>query len=272
MLCPYCGEEEVFEIFEVYIEQRTFQVETCCYASHEAMSRELERAAREDPRALARWFEAETGLPARQIVADAEAGGRFGNAGICIDNGLHLADIDFRRACAWIERHHRHNSAPQGWRWGHAVYNGRQLVAVATVGRPVARMIDGSTTVEVTRLCVDPEQPSWLTWNACSMLYAAAAKEARRRGYERVITYTREDESGHTLRASGWLTTHRTQRRRRNGWASRDGRKQIEPCRKYRHERGLTKQARKDIKRRSATFEAKQSRRKEGGHDQHQRL
>ena len=81
--------------------------------------------------------------------------------------------------------------------------NGPDLVGVAMVGRPVARMIDASTTVEVTRLCTRRDV-SGLTWNACSMLYAAAAKEAKRRGYLKIISYILEDDPGTSLLAAGW--------------------------------------------------------------------
>ena len=36
------------------------------------------------------------------------------------------------------------------------------------------------------------------------MLYSAAAREARRRGYLRVVTYTLASETGASLRASGF--------------------------------------------------------------------
>lgn len=37
-----------------------------------------------------------------------------------------------------------------------------------------------------------------------SMLYSACAREARRRGYIRIITYILESESGASLKASNW--------------------------------------------------------------------
>jgi hypothetical protein len=71
------------------------------------------------------------------------------------------------------------------------------------VGRPVARLLDHTRVVEVNRVCIAELEPE-LVWNACSMLYAAAAKEARRRGFETIVTYTLEDERGSALRACGW--------------------------------------------------------------------
>lgn len=72
------------------------------------------------------------------------------------------------------------------------------LCAVAIVGRPVSRYLDDGFTLEVNRLCSDG------TKNACSILYAAAARAARAMGYRKIITYTLDTESGASLRAAGW--------------------------------------------------------------------
>jgi hypothetical protein len=66
------------------------------------------------------------------------------------------------------------------------------------VGRPRARRIDQINTVEVLRLCTDG------THNACSFLYAACRRAAKELGYERIITYILDSESGTSLKASGW--------------------------------------------------------------------
>ena len=53
----------------------------------------------------------------------------------------------------------------------------------------------------MTRLCTTGEK------NVCSFLYGAAARAARALGYEKIITYTMDTESGVSLRASGWSCT-----------------------------------------------------------------
>jgi hypothetical protein len=73
-----------------------------------------------------------------------------------------------------------------------------KLVGVAIVGRPVSRYLDNGETIEVNRLCTTGEK------NACSMLYAAAARAAKAMGYKKIITYTLDTESGVSLRAAGW--------------------------------------------------------------------
>jgi len=67
------------------------------------------------------------------------------------------------------------------------------------VGRPVARKIDDGLTCEVTRLCTDG------TYNACSLLYAAARRVAIDKGFRRGLTYILSSEDGASLRAAGWL-------------------------------------------------------------------
>ena len=72
------------------------------------------------------------------------------------------------------------------------------MVGVAIVGRPVSRYLDNGQTLEVTRLCTTGEK------NACSMLYAAAARAASAMGYRKIITYTLDTEHGSSIRAAGW--------------------------------------------------------------------
>jgi hypothetical protein len=54
------------------------------------------------------------------------------------------------------------------------------------------------TVAEVTRLVTDG------TKNACSILYASAARACKAMGYEYIQTYILEDELGTSLKASGW--------------------------------------------------------------------
>ena len=109
-----------------------------------------------------------------------------------------------------IDKHHRHHNAPQGWKAGVAVTNGRRTVGVGVLGRPVSWVLEKRwpDTLEVTRVA---------TWgrdeqrrNAATKTYALCAQEAKRMGYNKLITYTLADEeSGHSLRAAGFTPTHR---------------------------------------------------------------
>ena len=123
---------------------------------------------------------------------------------------LNLQPITYPEACEFIARHHRHHLPPQGWKFGIAVNDGTSVVGVVTVGRPVARMLDNGTTLEVTRCCTDG------TKNAASMLYGAAWRAAKALGYKRLITYTLKEEPGTTLIAAGWRAMYETQAGRWN--------------------------------------------------------
>ena len=99
----------------------------------------------------------------------------------------------------FVERHHRHHPPPQGGLFAVGAASGGEVVGVAIVGRPVARLMQDGWTTEVTRLCVLEGYP-----NACSMLYAACWRAARALGWRRLITYTLASESGASLRGAGW--------------------------------------------------------------------
>lgn len=148
-----------------------------------------------------------------------------------------------------VEKHHRHHEAPQGWKFGVAVYNGAVKVGVATVGRPVSRALQQAEpkTLEVTRVTTWGDAP--LRANASSKLYAAVADRAKALGYTKLITYTLKDvESGHSLVASGWVPTHVSHKGEKS-WSSksrpREDKAPTTP--KIRWERGLTKAAQRDV-------------------------
>jgi len=111
---------------------------------------------------------------------------------------LELQPITLKEANLFIARNHRHHLPPQGWKYGIAVNNGNDIVGVITVGRPVARHLDNSWTLEVTRCCTNG------TKNACSMLYSAAWRAGKALGYKKMITYTLACESGSSLKGAGW--------------------------------------------------------------------
>lgn len=111
---------------------------------------------------------------------------------------IRVRAIELADANDFVERHHRHHRRAVGHRFSLGAFDGDRLCGVAVVGRPVARQCDQRRTLEVTRLCTDG------TKNACSALYAAAARAGRELGYERIQTYILETELGTSLKASGW--------------------------------------------------------------------
>lgn len=202
----FCGEPEYVEITEIY-GVHEFDLGACCTAMYDQAVDYLN----DDPRAAAKWLGQslggnELGLGDMRRVVD--VGGQ-----LQLDWSPRIVPVTWAEAKAFVDTHHRHNASPRGWRYGAALHNGGERIGVVMVGRPVARLIDASRVVEVNRLCIRTDVPPEFAWNGCSMLYSWAAKEARARGYEKVITYTRADEVGTSLRAAGWQVDGRTKGR-----------------------------------------------------------
>jgi hypothetical protein len=106
--------------------------------------------------------------------------------------------ITLREANAFIIKHHRHHGKVQGAIFALGCYIGEQLIGVATLGRPLSRRYNQQEVCEITRLCTNG------TENACSKLYGALARIAKEMGFKKVLTYIGADESGASLKASGW--------------------------------------------------------------------
>jgi hypothetical protein len=127
-------------------------------------------------------------------------------------DGISVCPLTFKEAAAFVSEHHRHHPPPVGHKFSIGVANAEgEIVGVAMVGRPVARHFDDTWTLEVNRTCTDG------TPNANSMLYGAAWRAAKALGYRRLITYTRADESGCSLKGAGWRVV--AQRAATKGWS-----------------------------------------------------
>lgn len=114
---------------------------------------------------------------------------------------LHVLPVELKEANEFIAALHRHHAPVIGHRFSlGCVDDGGTLRGVCIVGRPVARLAGKPRDVaEVTRLATDG------TYNACSILYAAAARACKAMGFQRIQTYTLPTEGGASLRASGWV-------------------------------------------------------------------
>lgn len=123
---------------------------------------------------------------------------------------LYRVPVSWDDAGKFVDANHRHHRKPVGYKFCTGVALEGILVGVAIVGRPSAREFDDGLTLEVTRTATDG------TKNANSMLYAACWDGAKGQGYQRLITYTQEGESGASLRAAGWRIV--AQRPARKGW------------------------------------------------------
>ena len=152
---------------------------------------------------------------------------------------LVIVPLTFREANELVAQWHRHHQPLRGRAGaGHRFSIGAldtssgRLVGAAIVCRPVSRCLDHRRVAEVARLVTDG------TRNACSILYAAAARAAQAMGYERIQTYILEAEHGSSLRAAGWRCDAHV--RGNKPWTGRSGRRGDQPtCPKWRWVREL---------------------------------
>lgn len=131
-----------------------------------------------------------------------------------------IRPIRLAMACAAVAQWHRHHEEPVGHRYSLGFFVGAHLLGVAICGRPVARLLDPRTTIEVTRVATPGVDVDPRCRGACSALYKACAAEAERRGFSRILTYTLASETGYTLRAARWQPTGHVPAS--EGWHSRD--------------------------------------------------
>ena len=101
---------------------------------------------------------------------------------------LALIPVSLSQANDFVEQHHRHHKPVRGHKFSIGCITDGRLAAVAIVGRPVSRHLDDGFTLEVNRLCSDG------TKNACSFLYAAAARAAKELGY-RISCHTNQSDA-----------------------------------------------------------------------------
>jgi hypothetical protein len=128
--------------------------------------------------------------------------------------------IKFKEAAEFVGNFHRHNKPPVGSVFCVGASDGNQLIGVAIVGRPVARPLDDGRTLEVTRCCVVDGAPK----GSCSFLYARCWQAAKALGWQKLITYTLQSESGASLRGGGWKIVAELSGITGKGWKNRPGR------------------------------------------------
>lgn len=126
---------------------------------------------------------------------------------------MKLTPITLAEAKDFVNLHHRHNVAPCGHKFSIGLKDDNDtLIGVCIVGRPIARNLDDGETAEILRVCVLEGNR-----NANSMLYGAAVRACKAMGYTKVITYTLPEETGASLRASGFTQDGMTKKRPK-GW------------------------------------------------------
>lgn len=112
---------------------------------------------------------------------------------------LHVRPATLAQLNEGVAMLHRHHKPVQGHRFSLLCCDDEGVIRGAcSVGRPVARELDPYEVAEVTRLVTDG------TPNACSKLYAAAARACAAMGFKTIQTYILDSEPGTSLRAAGW--------------------------------------------------------------------
>lgn len=114
--------------------------------------------------------------------------------------GLTVVPLGIREANEFVTNFHRHSKPTAGGKFAVGATVEGELVGVAIVGRPVARLLNDSFTGEVLRLCAVPDAPK----NTCSFLYGRCWRIWQQMGGKRLVTYTLQSESGASLRGAGW--------------------------------------------------------------------
>jgi hypothetical protein len=129
---------------------------------------------------------------------------------------IELRPMSVRAANELVRRWHSHHKPVQGARWCIGAYVDGDQVGAVIVGNPVAPALCDGKTLEVTRLVTNGEK------NVATRLLGGAWRAAKAMGCKRLVSYTRQDESGHCYLAASWKPVARTKGR---GWDS--GNKQL---------------------------------------------
>ena len=114
--------------------------------------------------------------------------------------------LELKEANQFVDTYHRHNKHTQGHRFSIGLQKNGELIGVAIIGRPVARMLQQKGTLEILRVCVKEGNK-----NANSIIYSRVRKIAQLLGYKKIITYTLKTESQSSLKAIGAQVVAETQ-------------------------------------------------------------
>ncbi|MDD5323681.1 MAG: hypothetical protein PHD43_24390 [Methylococcales bacterium] len=128
---------------------------------------------------------------------------------------MELCPITLREANDFVESFHRHNkrTSRDGGKFAIGLTQGDELVGVAIVGLPLARMLNDGFTAEVLRTCTNDKAEK----GAVSKLYSACWRAWRAMGGRKLVTYTLTTESGASLRGAGWSIIAETKPKGWNG-------------------------------------------------------
>lgn len=124
---------------------------------------------------------------------------------------LFAVPVSLSEANSFVDKYHRHHKPLKFHKYSIGVCDGKKLVGVCIVNRPVSINADDGMTLEIARVCTDG------TKNACSFLMAKAAQAAKALGYRKIQTYTLWSETLKSRGSSQWAaaTSWNTKKRKR---------------------------------------------------------
>ena len=129
---------------------------------------------------------------------------------------IELRPITTEKANQGIEAWHRHHKPIRVKVLGIGAFINDEMVGVAVVEYPKAPALSNHANglcLEVTRLAITPDGD---TRNVGSRLLGACWRAVKAMGCLRLVSYTRDDESGHTYLAAGWTKTAKVKGRHWN--------------------------------------------------------
>ena len=138
---------------------------------------------------------------------------------------LTVIPMSLREANDFVGQFHRHNgrTSRDGGKFAIGAA-ANELLGVAIVGRPLARLLNDGVTAEVLRVCVRPQ----VQLNVCSFLYGRCWRIWQAMGGRRLVTYTLPSESGSSLRGAGWKLIGESNPHK-GGWQSIDRQREWQP-------------------------------------------
>ncbi len=112
-----------------------------------------------------------------------------------------IVPLTLRVANDFIEKWHRHScrTSNDGGKYAIGLEHEGELVGVAIVGRPIARLLAIDGAAELLRLCTSPAAPK----GSGSKLYSRAKRIWQLMGGTKFHTYTLTAEGGATMRGAG---------------------------------------------------------------------
>lgn len=114
---------------------------------------------------------------------------------------MKIVPLTLRAANDFVECWHRHSArtSNDGGKFAIGLDLDGELVGVAIVGRPIARLLQVDGAAELLRLCTSPTAPK----GAGSKLYSRCKRIWQLMGGTKLHTYTLGRESGASMRGAG---------------------------------------------------------------------